>query len=425
MAHFFGFFQLTDSFEKEYGLIKAGRGYSRTSVNTSIFRKSSIISDGKVQFISFYDAKGRIVIGKRTLGEKKFILKKQPFRGNVRDAHNIISLGLDGDGYLHLAYGMHNTPLQYARSIVPGSLSMERIDTTDGIEEMKVTYPEFHILPAGDLLFAYRSGKSGNGNMVIKRYLLKEQKWETVQTSLLDGEGERNAYWQMCIDDNGIIHISWVWRETGDVSTNHDLCYARSRDFGQTWEKSDGTPYELPIREGNADIIWKIPQNSKLMNQTSMTADNESRPYIATYWRDMDSLVPQYHLVWLSEDGWKESRVGERKTPFSLKGGGTKMVPISRPLVLVRNKEVWVIFRDIERGGNVTIAKSSDLENGKWILEDITPFEVGAWEPTYDENLWKLEGKLNLLVQVTRQGDGEKVINKGEKESTIWIQECL
>jgi len=38
------------------------------------------------------------------------------------------------------------------------------------------------------------------------------------------------AYWKMCTDSGGTLHLSWVWRETGDVATNHDMAYAKSSD---------------------------------------------------------------------------------------------------------------------------------------------------------------------------------------------------
>ncbi len=46
-----------------------------------------------------------------------------------------------------------------------------------GVDEGNVTYPEFYLLSGGDLLFAYRSGSSGRGNLVMNRYSLKEKKW--------------------------------------------------------------------------------------------------------------------------------------------------------------------------------------------------------------------------------------------------------
>ena len=42
-----------------------------------------------------------------------------------------------------------------------------------GKDEDDVTYPEFYRMPDGDLLFAYRSGASGRGNLVLNRYDLK------------------------------------------------------------------------------------------------------------------------------------------------------------------------------------------------------------------------------------------------------------
>ena len=77
-----------------------------------------------------------------------------------------------------------------------------------------------------------------------------------MQDVLIDGEKERNAYWQLYIDNANTIHVSWVWRETPDVATNHDLCYACSHDGGVTWEKSTGEKYRLPITVRNAEYVW-------------------------------------------------------------------------------------------------------------------------------------------------------------------------
>ena len=131
-----------------------------------------------------------------------------------------------------------------------------------GVDEKDVTYPEFYNLDGGDLLFAYRSGGSGRGNLVMNRYDVKTRKWSRVQDVLIDGERKRNAYWQLYVDAKGIIHVSWVWRETPDVATNHDLCYARSADGGRTWEKSTGEIYTLPITIANAEVACQIPQRS-------------------------------------------------------------------------------------------------------------------------------------------------------------------
>ena len=183
--------------------------------------------------------------------------------------------------------------------------------------------------------------------MVMNRYDVASGKWSRVHDILIDGEGKRNAYWQMCTDSKGTIHLSWVWRETWLVETNHDMCYARSTDGGKTWQRSDGTAYRLPITMATAEIAWPIPQKSELINQTSMTTDPDGRPLIATYWREQGDSIPQYRLVSHDGKGWHMETVGRRTMPFSLAGGGTKMIPIARPRVVSDGKKLIYIFRDV------------------------------------------------------------------------------
>ena len=391
-------------------LSKVGYGYSETSVNTAVFRNSAVVTDGKTQYISFYDKDGFLVLGKRKLGSDQWSLCQSKYKGNVKDAHNVISMAVDGEGYLHVAFDHHNHPLNYCKSTAPGSLTLGP-KTVMTEEEHKVTYPEFYRLPDGRLLFAYRSGASGEGNLVLNRYDIKSQQWEKIQNILIDGENQRNAYWQLYVDTKGIIHLSWVWRETPQVETNHDLCYARSRDGGKTWEKSNGELYQLPIRLANTEYACRIPQNSELINQTSMSSDRKGHPYIASYWRDTTSNIPQYRLVWHDGKEWHTTIVFQRETPFSLKGGGTKMIPIARPRLAIQKHKIYYLFRDAERDYKVSLAYTSDIRKGQWTIKDLTDFPVHAWEPCTDTELWKKKKKLHLFVQNTYQGDGEKTVN--------------
>lgn len=389
-------------------LVEVGKGYSRTSINTTVFRNNSLATHGGEQYISYYDAEGYVVFGKRKLKSEQWTLHRTQYKGNVNDAHNIISMMIDGEGYLHISFDHHGHKLNYCRSLAPGSLELGDKTPMTGVDEGNVTYPEFYSLAGGDLLFVYRSGSSGRGNLVMNRYSLKDHTWTRVQDVLIDGEDQRNAYWQLYVDKKGTIHLSWVWRETWDVATNHDICYARSLDNGVTWRKSDGQKYTLPINASNAEYACRLPQNSELINQTSMSTDAAGNPYIATYWRDQDSNIPQYRLVWNNGKEWNHCQVTDRKTPFSLKGGGTKMIPIARPRIVVEDGDVFYIFRDEERGSRVSMAHTNDITAGKWTVKDLTNFSVEAWEPSHDTELWKKRRKLHLFVQHTRQGDGER-----------------
>jgi BNR repeat-containing family member len=350
-------------------------------------------------------------LGKRKLSTNKWELQITKLKGNVADAHNAISIMVDGDGYLHLAWNHHNNQLHYCKSVTPGSLQLTDELPMTGKLEQKITYPEFYSLPNGDLLFFYRDGQSGRGNLVINRYNTKQQQWQQLHNNLINGENMRNAYWQACVDVKGAVHISWVWRESPDVASNHDMCYAKSIDGGVTWMNSKNERYTLPITAAAAEYAFRISQKSELINQTSMYADEQGNPFIASYWKDKGDSVPQYHVIYKTNNQWQVQNLGFRKTAFSLSGVGTKRIPISRPQIICwkkRNKNaVAIIFRDEELGGKPMITITSNIAKNKWQLKELTNVSVGSWEPTYDTELWKSKRQLNLFMQFTEQKDEE------------------
>jgi len=396
---------------KKTTLVDVDFGWAHNSVNTVVFRKNSLVTWKDTQFIAFYNEQQFVVIGKRKTGTANWLLQQTVYKGNTADAHNMISIMIDGTGYLHLSWDHHNNALNYCRSKQPGSLELTDKISMTGLNEKKVSYPEFYKLPGGNLLFFYRDGGSGKGNLVINQYSIKTKEWKQLHSNLIDGEGKRNAYWQACVDAKGTIHVSWVWRESPDVASNHDMCYARSADGGKTWMNSVGKKYQLPITAATAEYALQIPQQSELINQTSMFADASGNPYIASYWREKGDSIPQYHLIYKKGKQWQAQNLGFRKTAFSLSGGGTKRIPISRPQIIAwptgKTISVAIIFRDEERGGKISVAVSSDINRNKWVIKDLLKTPVGSWEPSYDTELWKQKRILHLFVQKTDQADGE------------------
>jgi len=412
---FIFFLAFTGSRAAAQTITTVAEGWAGNSVNTVIFRKNSIASWKGHQFIAFYDQEKYVVLGERKLGSARWRTKKTPYQGDASDAHRSISLIVDGDGYLHVSWNHHGNALNYVKSLAPASLALGAQLAMTGIKEDNVTYPEFYTLSGGDLLFLYRDGSSGNGNLMINHYDLKTGKWTQVQDGLISGEGKRNAYWQMAADAKGVIHLSWVWRESPDVASNHDMCYARSADGGKTWTKSDGEKYQLPVTMATAEYACRIPQQSELINQTSMFADSEGHPFIATYWREAGQAVPQYHVIYQDHEGWKTINLGFRKTAFSLSGSGTKSIPVSRPQILAWSQQgkqaIALIFRDQERGEKASVAINTNLKQAHWEIKDLTDTSVGSWEPSYDTELWKNKGILNLYIQKVVQVDAEGKAN--------------
>ena len=130
-----------------------GQGWSSNSINAVKFRKHALTTFGNMQFVGYYNEFGYLVLGKRKLNSKTWTTYITTFRGNVKDAHNSISLAVDGNGYLHVSWDHHNTKLRYAKSKMPLGLELGAELIMTGKQEDKVTYPEFYNLPNGNVLF--------------------------------------------------------------------------------------------------------------------------------------------------------------------------------------------------------------------------------------------------------------------------------
>ena len=50
-----------------------------------------------------------------------------------------------------------------------------------------------------------------------------------------------------------------------------------------------------------------------------------------------------------------------------------------------------------------------NLGKNQWKIVDLTDHSIGQSEPSFDTELWRTRKVLNLFVQRTGQGDGEKV----------------
>lgn len=97
----------------------------------------------------------------------------------------------------------------------------------------------------------------------------------------------------------------------------------------------------------------------------------------------------------------------------ALSGMGTKAIPIARPQIMVNiqhgKPSGLLIFRDAERGSKVSAVRISDFGRARWNVLDLDSARVGAWEPSFDTELWQRSGELNLFLQTVQQVDGEGV----------------
>jgi len=404
----------------------AGDAFAASSVNVLANSQHTLFTHRRTQYAAFYAGDGTLVLARRTIGSDAWETRRTAYTGRVADAHNTIALAVDGAGVLHVAWDHHNTPLNYARATAPDSLELGPRESVTGSREARVTYPAFLRLPDGDLLLAWRDGGSGRGDLVLHRYATATRTWALVHASLIDGEGARSAYPAFHVDARGTIHLAWVWRETPDVATNHDIAYARSTDGGTTWTTASGRALTPPITQAGADVIVRIGPDRSLMNPPTVTADHQGRPLVANYWTPEGSDIPQYHVARFDGAAWQVSQVSQRTTPFRLAGTATKRPPLSRAVLVTetawrRPTTAHLVYRDDERGGRAVVASCPDIQAASpaWSITDLTADSLGAWEPSYDPEQWRRMRQLHLLVQTVAQRDGDDARAADTPPSTI------
>ena len=303
---------------------------------------SCLISDGEHQYIAFYDGDHQMTVGKRKLSETKWDFAKLPERVGW-DTHNKILLFQDRLGHLHITGNMHCAPLRYYRTKEAGDIhTFEGIHTWTGDYENRVTYPTVFKLRDGSIYLMYRHGGSGNGMRILLGYDEKTKQWTKTTPILTNGMDRKptcNAYPIGLLEDkHGTWHIAWCWRETPDVITNFDICYAKSLDRGATWKGWDGCDLELPITPENAHVVEHIEQDSGLMNGGSFAVDDQGLPYVGFTRFDKDGYN-QLYVATPVGGKWKVVQLTDWKHRFYFSGRGTIPERPPTPGVSIRSDQ--------------------------------------------------------------------------------------
>jgi hypothetical protein len=424
------------------------RGRAKTNINAVSYKTQSLTTVGDYQFTSYYGGDGKLIVGRRNLANNPntwTLLRTEFTSFNINDSHNTSSIAIDGDGYLHIAWGVHGNPLPYTRSTTPmlndGPLHLigESAGNSGGIagalpfQSGRVTYPEFFNIPgSGDLLLTYRIGAASNGEWQLARWNNATKTWSGIHTAVNSGDsgpqpwidndysGDNrpnvNAYHNKIVfDANGRMHVSWTWRTGGDSTsgfgdyqTNHNIMYAWSDNGGVDWHRDTGVLYRRndvhDIDEDNAVPVVNIPEGSSLRNQMSSTIGPDGTYYIGSTWAPeaaQGNQLRQYMLAEYNGTQWKTHQVGRRNSEFSnnrIPESQLNKFSMRRPIVLADGENrVFLVFSDYQRGGGVTVAYSEDAARNDWKFIDLTTEDMGRWDPTYDLNRWKNDGVLSIF----------------------------
>jgi len=295
-----------------------------------------LLTNGNRQYIAYYNADRHMVVGQRELDEDNFHLHvmnptlRETHGGTSTvlgwDSHNYVTLGIDGDGYIHFSGNMHVNPLTYFRSTKPHDITtLLQVMEMTGNNENKVTYPRFMTDRKGRLIFHYRDGGSGNGNEIYNIYSTSTKSWERLlDVPLTDGEGLMNAYQtQPTLMTDNWYHVWWVWRDTPDCSTNHDLSYMKSPDL-KNWYNSFGQSLELPATLQNKSLIVDpVPPGGGIINLSArICLDENNKPVFIYHKYGPDGNI-QLFVARQKGKEWVSKQITNWDYRWEFSGGGS------------------------------------------------------------------------------------------------------
>jgi hypothetical protein len=343
----------------------------------------ALVTHGTRQYAAYYDDERNMSVASRALGESSFTSVDLPSVLGW-DSHNYVAMAVDTAEHVHVAGNMHSSPLVYFRTGTAADTSTFEKLAMLGMNEQSATYPIFFTGPTGELVFEYRDGQSGSGNTIFNAYDPDSETWtRLLNSALLDGQGQRNAYPEgPVLGPDGYFHLVWVWRDTADASTNHDLSYARSQDL-EAWQAGDGTPVSLPITLAKSDVVDPVPVNGGMINNnTRVGFDLEERP-VVSYHKFDDMGNTQLYAARLEAGAWVPHRMTDWDERWDFGGGGTLVFEIELDdgiHALPDGRLVQDVY-NVNLGGNVTLVLDPEtLQVTETISPALTPYpsDLGA-----------------------------------------------
>ncbi len=393
-------------------------GYTGEHINPNQYRTalaSVVIGGTTYQAITYWDADGHLVIGKRVLDGAWTLYTMNGSGGRPDlhvaggDNHNTASIGLDPNGYLHVAYDMHAAALKYRKSTAAinawtGGLTAALAML--GTNESAVTYPQFYNDPSGALYFVFRDGESGNGDLFIYKYNHAATTWGgvagTVAGKVISGKTSaphQNPYWStLAFDDDfgsgGYLHLSWVWRASGLDPDDHDLSYVKWDETN--WKQADGSAQTMPITLANAEIVDAVAAGNGLTAFNSMSSDSAGHPHLVYPKVGTDGYRHLYHAYY-SSAAWVVRQLTASRRPNE----GDAAVPffLAAALAIDRGDDTVYVFYldDLDREG-LLVLQSAPGDYTTWTRGCAYPRDPGWWAPSFDAAEWERDTLLYFPV---------------------------
>lgn len=368
--------------------------------NTASYTDNYLVTHNGYQYIVFNDTSLNVMVGRRLIGSTEWTISDTGFNTNTDDDHNVASIGIDANGYIHLSWDHHGTVLNYARSNYPEDISAFTRQSMTGQYETTISYPKFFNCN-GFLFFSARDSQVTGARQILNRYNPANQTWTSLGL-LVDNGGYSAGGCYMgafTVDSTGRIHTTFCWRTatTPSILYSH-YTYMYSDDNGATWRNSQGQLYTLPVGanqagdiiSGNINLFW--PQNH-------IEIDSKGRPHVA-YGKASNRISrDNYFHAYLENGEWHHAQITDFSTTISsLQTFGN--YNYTRPNLVIDNNDVVYVIGRIAEANYLRMYRSfypyTTFEHFK--LGNPPEFwgrmEIGG----IDKTLWHSQKKLNLTA---------------------------
>jgi len=310
---------------------------------------------------------------------------------SIDQPHANPTIAIDNDGYIHIFYGCHNSPMKYRKSTNP-----EDLTSFSGAADVvsNATYPNTAVSNDNVIFVLYR----GLGKDL---YLIESAdggvNWVN-NTELFDyPTGDFNGVYPLGIvlgneTPTQSIHILASTRP----SAFDKLYYMKSLDGGTTWRKADGTEITLPATTETADCV----ESTAEAHPGDIKLNSSNEPYV------LYSLNETFKFARWSGSEWVKSTIA---TIALRTYEHSELIVVSDDVI-----DAYLVEGTKEgfRGGNIQRWRSIDRGSTWSKAEDITTDATVERRHFYPKVVHNNVNDLKLIWMYGEptSGGGENVI---------------
>ena len=162
------------------------------------------------------------------------------------DSHNYVTMAIDSAGFIHVSGNMHGVPLVYFRRTQANDAAASSAHRWSATTSSPApTRCSFTARPEPGVQLSRRLQRQRQPH--LQQLQPAPRPGAPAEHALLDGKGRATRTRSGRCGPDAWWHMVWVWRDTPDAETNHDISYAKSRDL-VSWQRADGQAVTLPSR---------------------------------------------------------------------------------------------------------------------------------------------------------------------------------